>query len=315
MKTTYALALMIAAHSCMSGNAMKGDQVVKAEEINARIEKGLDVFYENKTIEGNIDFTLLSRKFAESPVMTRAGITGSFTLINCVINGNITGFSRSGDKITASDFGKNFSLIDCKVEGETNIREAMFNGNVNCSKTAFKKQATFEGSRFSANANFSNCIFMDEARFHNCLFNWKTNFLDAQFARVSGFQGASFNGDAQFGNMRCTGYADFTVLNFNAGAYFNYVNFDGRSSFGGTVFKDRSDFNNTSFIDDASFKDARFQGAARFNNISVSKALAFESALFFSGKPEISFAGADMKQRVSFEKARVGDLYDFGGHE
>jgi len=308
MKISYALAMVIAAHSCISGNELKGDQVVKAEEINVKLEKGLDVFHENKTIEGDIDFTVLNRRYAESPIMTRAEVTGSFTLINCVITGNIIGFARNDDKITAVWFAKNFSLINCKADGEVNIREAIFNGNVNCSKTAFKKQVSFEGSKFSSNANFSSCIFLEEARFHNCFFNWKTNFLDVQFAKVSGFQGAAFNGDAQFGNMRCTGYADFTVLNFNAGAFFNYANFDGRSSFGGATFKDRSDFNNAAFIDDASFKDARFHGAARFNNIVVSKALTFESSLFLGGKPDISFASAEMKEHISFEKSRVSNF-------
>lgn len=289
--------------ACGNSKSLKANKLIKAIDILKQIEKGEDVFYQDISIEGDLDLSSLNCKYQESELTKKVSIAGSVTFINCKFLGSILGFKISESEIIACHFQKNLSLINCTIEGEFDLREASYVANVQLKKSAFKKAVRMEGSHFYSNAIFNNCIFLGESSFQNSFFNWKTNFMETEFAKNCAFQGSTFNGIAQFSSIRCSAYADFTLLNFQQAAFFSYANFDDRVAFGGSKFRDRVDFIKSEFTM-ANFGNVLFQGDARFNNIGIYSSLDMKEAVFYGAVPSFTFKEVGMEEKLALEAVR-----------
>ena len=240
IKTVVVLTLLLVStfNSCSSKNYVKETgSAINADEIINLMNEGKDIYMEDKTIEGAIDFTKLRRSNQESKGVQRINISSSLTFIHCIFTGKITGFGADDKTTNLISYRKNFTCIECEFKEEVTLRESNFYGTVNFSGASFLKKVSFEGSLFTTDAYFSKTSFSDEARFQNVVLHNKINFMEAICGKTISFQGASFLGDAQFGVAKFLAYADFSVASFSSGCFFNYAEFSNQAIFSHTVFK------------------------------------------------------------------------------
>ena len=246
--------------ACTSSNVTAQGSKVAAEDILRTIQEGKDVWLENKTIEGTIDFTQLTTANIESNAVTRHHVTGSITVKNCDIKGKIICYRAEQDMHHLVAFAKNISFISCKFKDEVQIRESSVYGRVVFTGCTFDKITIFEGSTFVMDATFGDAQFNEETRFQNCNFQHRSNFMNAQFDKTVSFQGSNFALDAQFSNVHFHGYADMTVINWTSHCFFNYAEFKQQAIFNNSYFKGRAEFIATVFGGNTELKHCYFYG-------------------------------------------------------
>ncbi len=261
---------------------------MSAEKICNAIKNDNHIFYANKIITQDLDFTTaVNNRYIESLNSIRSDIHSSITFINCIFIGKVTGFGKKDNINHFLNFKKNVSFIKCQFRDTINFSEATIEGNAFFGHSIFNEKATFEGIAFKGNEIFFGAsTFKKEVRFHRCIFNGSTSFMRSRFKENVDFQNAIFHGNAQFGVTTFEKYAGFSLTRFLSDGYFNYCKFSGKAIFNNSAFDGRCEFMNCTFNNQTGFKRITFYGKTTFSNSGFNGNTTFKQAIFFLGIPD-----------------------------
>jgi len=231
-----------------------GSKQIQASEILAKIEKGEDIDYSNKVIEGSLDLGDLDlTKDKEGKLLVTSQIRIKKSRIQGILNFDNAIFKK---------------LID--FDGTTLInagfRYAKFCKYADFEEVTFTGYASFEHAQFMGEANFTNVQFSDEANayffeaeFVDNAFFWGINDKSIIFSGDAYFQHAKFHKLATFYQSRFLKKADFTLSRFNGeDAIFINVHFGGNADFMGVRFKGEIDFQRSQFYKSLDLRATRF---------------------------------------------------------
>ncbi|GAB3794847.1 hypothetical protein GCM10028819_09800 [Spirosoma humi] len=274
---------------------------VRAAEILEKISQQAPVFYENVTIEGDVDFTSLTA-YPETVDSHKTAVESPIFFKNCVFAGKVLGFSQVNGHSVLCAFRKNLTFDSCRFNNEVNFQSVSVAGVACFSKCQFNRRASFEGAQCQSETYFDEVLFAQEARFQNATFERSVNFWKSVWADVAYFQGVVYRSNAQFSLTNFRKNVDFSLSQINGLLNFNYAQLTGRSSFTNCHFRDAVDFGNAT-LNDASFAESFFDVRATFSGAS-SEHLSFENAYFLSQKPALSLAKSASGQ-VNLKGARL----------
>lgn len=209
-------------------------------EMNNQLKSGTNIYFENKTINVDLDFTNLLPAVNESNGINRCYINSAITFKQCTFKGKISGYiTETSGKSTMTYFQKSVSFIDCIFDDDVNLRGAIFAAPVNFQGCSFVKKTDFQECQFYSDAFFNETKYREEAFFQNSVFMKKMILMNARFESNVYFQNSVFYFDAQFSNAEFQKYADFTVCTFQMGAFFNYCKFQQQAIFNSSIFSKR----------------------------------------------------------------------------
>jgi len=268
------------------GPVRQNSATVEASQIIEDMKAGKNLLIENKTVNGDIDFTALGGSTKESPGLNRVYVSSAVSFVNCIFNGRISSYSSSNDLATLCDFSKSLSFLECQFKEDVLFRESIFHSNVIFNKSFFVKKATFEGSRFMGEAQFNGVSFGEEARFQNIFFYNKTNFMDAAFGKTAYFQSSNFYADAQLSTTRWEGYADFSLCVYHGGCFFNYSVFNNKAIFNNSTFRGRAEFFQAKFTGNSEFKNCYYFGNVNMQAATVITGLDLSGSYYLGAIPD-----------------------------
>ena len=260
---------------------------ISAAQIVKKIASNENVYYVNKVITDNFDFTSIQEENDEAKGVLRSYVSSSITFIDCIFEGKVIAF-RKDDKNKSHfvSFEKNLTFINSEFKEEVNFKDIAVKGIVNFSGSTFYKKANFEGGFFSyKNVYFSEAIFKDELRCQRAIFEGNVSFLKSVFEGVTSFQNALFKGNAQFGAAKFFEYTDFGSVTVNSGFFFNYADFFKKAVFSNSYLRGRTEFIQSKFNHITEFKKVVFGGKTKFTNSTFSGTINFEGSVFLLGKP------------------------------
>jgi len=258
---------------------------------------GQDVFIEDQTFNGDIDFTQFEKNLISEGIY-QVRIVSSITFQNCTFNGKVIAYKKNSDNVTVlTFFQSNLSFIDCEFNDEVSFRASSVLGRVDFTKAAFSKTTSFEECTFFQNAYFRGSTYHGELRFQNAVFMQKANFLNAEFDVTASFQHVIFHAETQFSSARFMGYADFGSLSCHGNFYANNAEFADRAVFNNSFFGRQTELNNINF-NYCEIKNCRFFGRTRIAETSVAGHLFFDNSFFLLDGPDTT--AIDM-ERISLE--------------
>lgn len=236
---------------------------ISSAEILQKIEQGEPIDCKFRLIVGDLDlsqFNLPANQSASNSLASTVLLSGVFNI-------------NDDDKFIKPPI----TIRYCKIEGNTNFANVIFQGSIDFDDTIFNGAVDFSNARFVGTATFNNSCFHDDVEFYRSIFNGPSSFRGAKFKKKSSFLEAKFNKEAWFGRddlysaAEFEGSADFSLAKFEGYTYFDGVTFLNTSNFMGSVFKD----------DVALFEKASFHNFANFSGVRFSQFANFRSAKFF----------------------------------
>ena len=293
---------MFALISCNAQNKSDEKKSVKASDIIEKIDKGENIYYQNATIEGDLDFTLIKNNNLEALTIKRAFVNSSITFINCDFKGKVISSKIIDKNSIFTSFDKNLTFIKCNFKDEVNFNEAIINGTTNYSESVFEKKASFEGIQCKNKNNyFTQIKLKDVSSFQGGIFSGDVNFLRAEFFGNTAFQQSKFLGNLQISNAKFYGYADFTNCLFNSGIITNYSEFE-KVTFSSSIIHQRADFMYTKFNNYCEFNNINFNAKTRFNESTFNNTFCIENSVFTSGKPDMTKIVKGEKYQLKIDK-------------
>lgn len=225
-------------------------------------------------------------------------------------------------------FYDNIDLANLEVPFEVELTNCVFEGEVNFSKTVFRRSLHLTGSKFRVRAAF-NAMVVGRSDWSGSLYIDSTTFdgpfdlTDATIERNLFADGAEFHcaesgprfaklfvrGDAHFERATFTGAPVFTQAEIKHGFFAPRAHFndpENTAQFDDLIVGDDASFTNCTFVGPVDFNDARIQGdlqacSAQFQNAQAGanfKSLKVDGSVFLS---QAVFAGP-----VDFTRATIG---------
>lgn len=286
-QSLFILIFALLAIQCTKKPEKTNKAVIKADEIIAQINAGKKIFYENKLIDGALDFTKVKKSYIESRATVRHEINSPITFLGCRFNGKIIAATEKTGIKHWLNFNKNLTFIDCEFDEELLIKEASVAGIVNFSQSKFRKKMYFEGVHFKGRATyFRQTEYRDKAIFHRAVFEGDAIFMNAVFNDACGFQNIIVKGNAQFNAANFNGYAEFSKTICFGNFAMNEANVAGTIDFTGSRFFGDCRFYNTKFAGSARFNQIIFYGETDFTGSEANQELLHRQNRFVTAKSD-----------------------------
>lgn len=275
--------------SCATGQKNSSSNEPDMKE---QLKNGTNIYFENKTISTDLNFTNLLQPVVESNGINRCYVNSAITFKQCTFKGKITGYAtdQSG-KSTMTYFQKSVTFIDCIFEDDINLRGAIFSAPANFQGCSFVKKADFQECHFYTDAFLNETKYREEAFFQNSVFMKKMILMNARFESNVYFQNAVFYFDAQFSNAEFQKYADFTVCTFQMGVFFNYCKFQQQAVFSSSVFSKRFEILSTT-AQQLDMRKCHFGFVPKLMKSNIVSELDFSGSHFTDGIPDLKETSA-----------------------
>lgn len=290
---------------------MDSRNIVDAQQILERIEKGESFTYQNQFIIGDLNIQQLN---LSRDANYRCLVESAITFKNCEFQNNVY--------FNYAIFNKSLNFAETTFSGEVNFGGSELN-DISFWKSEFHKAASFDGAEFLNGTDFRHAIFWETASFVNFVnqlpsyyigaifyndayfgyskFNNDVSFEDAEFRKSAIFHDAVFEKDAQFQSSKFLEPSDFANCIFKGDVKFINVQFEKPVDFGNATFMGDTSFHMTQFNSPADFSNANFSEESNFQDAMFNKVVKFSNATF---NGNISFAGAYFERDARFEMAQ-----------
>src|SRR6056297_866112 len=225
---------------------------VDAQEIISKINKGEDIFYQNATIIGDLDFRLINdvekdsewEFFGNDNITYKYNVHSTLKFVQCEFKGNVIGYWSDDykDELHIAHFYEDVHFEECVFKDDFLVKYSEFKEKAAFPGNTFEEDALFKYSEFHSTVDFSHSVFLEEA-----------NFKYAKFPEYTVFENSTFNDLANFKYTKFSGEVNFKNCNFEKSAYFKY-----------TELSDFIDFSNARFMSEAIFKYIEFSNGVNF---------------------------------------------------
>jgi len=143
---------------------------VDAQEIIAKINKGEDIFYQNATIIGDLDFRLVNdvekdsewEFFGNDDITYKYNVHSSLKFVNCQFQGNIIGYLHDDrkDELHIAHFHDMVYFEKCTFKDDFLVKYSAFNKKAAFPGNVFEEEALFKYAVFASDVDFSNSVFL-----------------------------------------------------------------------------------------------------------------------------------------------------------
>jgi len=256
---------------------------VDAGDIIEKINKGVEVHYENITITGKLDFTAIEdvtedkdKPWSGFPRLYICHVRILVKFHNCLFKDDVMGHISKR-------------------------KEEMY-------KTVFYDEVVFDSCQFGGEFSFRHSDFKKRVSFKNTVFDDSVVFRHVSFDGSAVFTGSSFNDDMDFRHTDFNGDACFEESLFEHDADFRHTHFCGKIEFDKSVFNKTADFGHTEFPICPDFSDVSFFGRADFKHANFKKGVDFNKAVFNS---LADFGYTHFEEPVNFDEVKFNDDLDF----
>lgn len=263
-------AVVVLLMACTASAIEDSANNVSAHEVISKISSGEAVDYQNVSIKGNLDLSILKGPVSqevriincqldevnfggvtfEEPLDMRGTVfqsSASFAKAKILSDAKFTGALFAGTTdFRYTDFGGSASFRGVRFLNDTSFNYAQFGSDVSFMYTSFARDVDFNFAQFSRTADFS------EVRFSN------VSFLESKFAEHTAFGYARFNGNTVFAGTDFGSDAIFRSSIFKGNSQFGLAKFDGLGDFSDVNFQCMAIFLGTKFADNVYFTNARF---------------------------------------------------------
>ena len=236
---------------------------VKASTIIASLDSGQNVYYEDKIIWDDLDFTELKNRNKISGKKNKVFVTGSVTFINCVFMNEVKAYNDSKG-VYVTSFSRNLSFVGCDFQNSADFTESVVHEDLFVSGCTFRQNFNMRGMRSAhKKACFDNNVFEKEVDFKNSVFG-EVDFKHSEFNHSADFQNSVF-GSIDFGHSEFKQFAGFQKC-IARSMFFGNVKFDGYADFA-YISVDNAVFNYSVFADKVDFSHSHFDN--RFESTNV----------------------------------------------
>jgi hypothetical protein len=300
------LLCIILFQTCQAQKKSEMNSAVSASEIIAALEKNKGISLENKTINGDLDFSLLSNNSSFNDFFSQYQLSRGLYFKNCRFTGKVIFTKSDKDHHTLGKFLSFLSFINCGFDDEVLAKSLDISGMLTFNDCTFSKLANFEDLNALHDVSFIHTMFNAETRFHNSVFHRKLTMMRSDFANAVSFQGSGFYGDVQLSDIKFLGYADFGICNFHQSVFFNYSVFQNKAIFNQCIFDNRAEWNNAKLYK-LEMINSQFRGTTQFKQAEVSGNAKLQKLTFYVQEVpfdelKIEAANKEMSEVVSLYK-------------
>lgn len=291
-----AIILVTLLYSCKAGAGNENVLSADPASIILSLKSGNDVVLENKTIRGDLDLTQSGEAVLQHEGLKFVFIIGSLSFRNCEFLGRvITSKTNDSGQVTACDFQKNFSFVNCIFQNEVQLRASAIDGICNFQGSSFLKGISMEELNVGKTTYFTKAVFRGETNMQNCVFSQKADFFETSFEENVSFQGTNFLLETSFNVAKFYKYADFSVCTFHHNSFFNYIVSTGKMVFNTCSFKGRLDCIGSEFVS-LDMTNCFLLTVPKFNKTTIKDTINFSGAQFVSGCPDLTESGFKKEQ-------------------
>jgi len=273
--------------SCKASN-----KTIDAAIILKQINKGEDVYYENVTIQGDLDLFKAIPLVNEGSGIYKVYIHSALVFQNCTFQSKLLAFDKSEkDKRINLVFNKSLVFTSCNFQDEVNFRDADCLAWVNFTASTFEKLFNAEGLKLHASNNyFMQCNFKSECRMQRLFVLGDFNAMNVTFQLPVSFQKSVFHSNVQLSNMKSKGSFSFSDVRVMGSFFMNYSEIEAKADFYQSQF-----FGRFEWIGGKSLADADFSGIKSLDNLLLKETtfsgnINFENAVFLLAKPDLTGA-------------------------
>jgi uncharacterized protein YjbI with pentapeptide repeats len=241
---------------------------ISSKEILSQIDNGENVYYEDVTITGDLDFSqsLNTAKIEENTYAV--DINSVIVFRNCEFTGNILGVhTDASDSRYYVRFNRPVSFSNSEIKGEVNFFRTVFNGKVDFSNSRFNQKILLKDTLFKEQASFKSVVFESETDFRTIEFYSRAIFSNSIFKNNTIFLASKFHHTAEFDSSQFHKGIDFYRSVFGE-AYFGYAKINGLLNASEASFSFVADFGGAS-ITSADFTMADFRGKVSFEIVKI----------------------------------------------
>lgn len=279
-------------------NQFNNNDQISSKEILSQIDNGENIYYEDMTITGDLDFSqsLNTAKLGKNTYIVN--INSVIVFKNCEFTGNVLGVhTDANDSRYYVRFNRSVSFSNSEIKGEINFYRTIFNGKVDFSNSRFNRKILLKDAVFKEQVNLKSAVFESEADFRTIEFYSRAIFSSSIFKDNTIFLASKFNHTAEFDGSQFHKGVDFYRAVFGE-AYFGYAKINGLLNGSETSFSFVADFGGSS-IASADFTKADFRGKVSFEIVKILQC-DFENSQFNTSR--LNTADADWG-RYSFKSA------------
>ncbi|MDD1741050.1 MAG: pentapeptide repeat-containing protein [Methanothrix sp.] len=208
---------------------------IAAQNIVSQIRSGQPVSYNNITVTGQLDLSLIEGPISQALVITNSRFQGPVR------------------------FMKLADFADAYFDASSSFIAASFSGDSSFSSAEFRGDAAFLGASFAADVDFDDARFIRSGSFRAARFE-DVRFFETEFSGQVTFLSALFSGNATFAATRFQSDVVFRQARFLMGSTFGLSSFAGLADFGAVQFNQTAFFGGVKFSDLAYFASARLGG-------------------------------------------------------
>jgi uncharacterized protein YjbI with pentapeptide repeats len=219
-----------------------GREVVQANEILEKIERGEPVEYDHVLVEGDLDL-------------------GKLDLPKRHVNRNWIEIGVLRLSENATIVSSPIRVSDSIINGNISFSNAIFGNTVDLKSSHFNGIADFRGSNFAGIADFWGSDFNGDADFGGSDFYTYAYFGDSDFYGYAYFRDSDFYGNAYFYDSDFNKDADFAYAQIYQSAYFGGGKFEKNAIFDWSYLQ-FADFNQTAISGDLSLKGSQIGSLA-----------------------------------------------------
>jgi uncharacterized protein YjbI with pentapeptide repeats len=164
------------------------DEIVQAYDIIKQIQDGETIYYEDRVIEGDLDFTNLKPThkeiYTEDDVINHITVYTPIIFYGCTFKGKVNAYNEDEEvKIkTITNFKENLRFTDCRFESEVIFKSAVFDGDLSFSDSVFSEGLTLtwssiDGELFLHKSIYAKQVSLDKTNIKEDLIFYGNTFF------------------------------------------------------------------------------------------------------------------------------------------
>lgn len=206
---------------------------VSASKILDDIKRGRDIFYQDVTITGELDFTFRRDKedglgrhsFWNGDNTVNEDIEVEISFVNCTFEDDVLAYihiEKSGYTFTA-DFEEEVTFKNCDFKRNSMFKYSEFDQEVSFEGSKFNRDNSFKYAEFDAKANFANTMFSEDAIFKYAEFDDGVSFNGAEFREDWDIKYLEVNGSFDIERMEVGDDIDAKYTDINGKSFTKYL--------------------------------------------------------------------------------------------
>ena len=293
--------LIVFISGCSAGSADEVNNGISAGKILAQINKGKTIFFQNKIITDELDFSKADNSFIFSSGQKIAVINVPVTFINCVFLKPIKSNGSDSKITTTCQFEQNLTFENCDFRAETDFSNIVVKGQTNFTGAKFRENAQFGNVAFYGKNHYFTAIATEKAFYmQDALVAGNIDFFKAKAGGKFSVQGMHVTGTAIFNSLECAAKSDFSLAVFDMGFMMNYAVYGGEFRLNDVRCVGRADMSSITFNEASWMSNCEFRSKVLMNKLNVKQSLDLSGTIFAQGKPELDETTPETIEKIIF---------------